>query len=233
MGNKPKSRLTELCINTWRRHLFDYKIIEWNENNLNLEGLRKNNKFLDRCCKLKLWAFVSDYLRLYILYHYGGIYFDTDIEVIKSFNDLLKNKMFIGFEADEYFCTGVIGSEINNLTIKMILDFYEKDIWAVDFINNPIIFKYLFNNEPELFSDCVVMPREAFSPYSPGGSLEKRIESDNTYAIHWYTANWNLSRRGYVFIYTKHLRGVKKCYQKLKKTLGYIKISIIKKRGKL
>lgn len=232
MGNKPKSKLTELCINTWRRHLPDYKIIEWNDKNLNIKELCKKNKFLNKCYNLKLWAFVSDYLRLYILYNYGGIYFDTDIEVIKPFDDLLINKMFIGYEADEYFCTGVIGSESKNLAIKRILDFYENEIWTVNFINNPIIFKYLFINESELFKDCVILPREVFSPYSPGIDLAKRIESDNTYAIHWYTANWNLSRKGYVFIYTKHLRGVKKRYQKLKKTLGYIKI-IIKKKGKL
>ena len=71
LGGKQKSKLTEICINSWKRVLPDYEIIEWNENNLEIEELCKENRFFKKCYELKLWAFVSDYIRLYVLYKYG------------------------------------------------------------------------------------------------------------------------------------------------------------------
>lgn len=150
LGGKPKSKLTELCINSWKRILPDYEVIEWNEKKLDMAALCKENSFLNRCYKLKLWAFVSDYLRLYILYHEGGIYLDTDVEVLKSYTPLLTNSMFVGYEANGFIGTSVIGAEAGNGTIRRLLEFYTKEIWEVDFINNPIIFKFLLEREPNI-----------------------------------------------------------------------------------
>lgn len=72
LGKKSKSSLTNMCINSWHRMMPNYEIVEWNEENLDLQQLRKQNRFLDECIKLKLWAFVSDYLRLYVLCEGGG-----------------------------------------------------------------------------------------------------------------------------------------------------------------
>ena len=68
LGGKPKSNFTNICLETWREHLDNYEIVEWNENNLDLDRLCQNNKFLAECRKRKLWAFMADYLRLYVLY---------------------------------------------------------------------------------------------------------------------------------------------------------------------
>ena len=98
LGGKPKSNFANICLETWRERLQGYEIIEWNENNLELDRLCKENRFLLECRKRKLWAFMADYLRLYVLYNFGGIYMDVDVQVLKSFDDLLDNQMFIGYE---------------------------------------------------------------------------------------------------------------------------------------
>ena len=223
LGKNKKSKLTELCINTRRRKLPDYEIIEWNEENVHLHEICKNNKFIAKCIQLKLWAFVSDYIRVKILYEHGGIYLDTDVEVLKSFDLLLQNQCFLGLEEDEYICTAVIGSEKGNPFIKRILDFYDSDIWDVNFINNPIIFKHVLNESDELRKSISVYPIDYFSPYSMKQNGNKTVETVNTFAVHWFTANWNMSRKGFVFINTKHIKNpIKKMFVSFKKSFGYL-----------
>lgn len=222
-GGKPKDKTTEICLNSWRRCLPDYEIIKWNEKNLEIDKICSDQRFLRTCMNLGLWAFASDYLRLYVLYHYGGIYLDTDVEVLRSFTPLLSNQMFLGFEENDYIGTAVIASEPGNKIIRRILDFYEQEIWNVDFINNPIIFRYLMDREPELFQSCIVYPQSYFSPYVPEKKYENTVEDEETYSIHWYTQNWNMSRKGYVFIHTKHIRNpIKKGITSIRKNLGYM-----------
>ncbi|MDO5852295.1 MAG: glycosyltransferase [Methanobacteriaceae archaeon] len=222
LGGKSKSKLTEVCINSWKRILPDYEIIEWNENNLNIEELCKYNKFLRKCYELKLWAFVSDYIRLYVLHKYGGIYLDTDVEVLRSYTPLLNNKVFMGYEVNDFIGTAVIGAEKNSTIIKRLLEFYDEEIWNVDFINNPIIFKYLLEREPDEFKECKIYPQNYFSPYQPNQLYDITVEVSETYSIHWYTQNWNMSRKGYIFIYTKHIKNnFKKFIWYIKKNIGY------------
>lgn len=230
LGGKPKSKLTEVCINTWKRNLPDYSIIEWNESNLDLAKLCDKNKFLKRCVELRLWAFVSDYLRLWILENQGGIYLDTDVEVLKPFDALLDQHVFMGYEANNYVGTAVIGAEKGNTLITRLLKFYEDDIWNVDFINNPIIFKYLIENEPLIFRECNIYPQGYFSPYEPEKNYTGKIENDKSYTIHWYTQNWNMTRKGYVFINTKHIKNpVIKIIEMARKNIGYKKKKLQKK----
>lgn len=225
LGKKNKSRLSQICINSWNRNLKEYKIIEWNENNLKIDKLCKNNRFLEKCYELKLWAFVSDYIRLHILYNEGGIYLDTDVEVVKTFDDFLDDEVFLGYEKENYIGTGIIGAEKGNTLIKQLLHFYDKDIWKYDFFNNPIIFKWMYDKYPELFKKCKIYPREYFAPYSPDEKITNGlVQKKETVAIHWYSGDWNMSRAGYVFLNTKHIKEpIKKCREVVKKNLGYIK----------
>ncbi len=225
LGGRPKSKLTEVCINSWRRCLPEYEIKEWNENNLDIRELCKNNKFFSKCYELKLWAFVSDYLRLWILYKEGGIYLDTDVEVIKSFNPLLNNKIFMGYEIDDFIGTATIGAEPGNNLIKRLIDFYNNDIWKVDFVNNPIIFKFLQNQEPFVFNECKVYPKDYFSPYIPRKKYQEIVEKKETFTIHWYTQNWNMSLKGYIFVNTKHITNpLKRIIEIIRKSIGYYKL---------
>ena len=230
LGGRSKSKLTEVCINTWKRNLPDYKIIEWNESNIDLENLCNENGFLKRCVELKLWAFVSDYLRLWILENQGGIYLDTDVEVLKPFDLLLDQHVFMGYEANDYVGTAVIGAEKGNALIARLLKFYKEDIWNVDFINNPIIFKYLMENEPSVFEESNIYPQGYFSPYELEKKYDGKVEGDKSYTIHWYTQNWNMSRKGYVFITTKHIKNpVLKNATIIRKNLGYLKMRLKRK----
>ena len=93
-GGNPKPKKFEYYKKTWQRYLPDFEIMEWNEKNFDIHC----NKFVEEAYKNKKWAFVSDVARVYALYNYGGIYMDTDVEVLKSFDSLLKYDGFSGFE---------------------------------------------------------------------------------------------------------------------------------------
>ena len=92
-----------------------YEVIEWNETNCDLQC----NNYIKKAVEYKNWAFVSDYFRLRALYEFGGIYLDTDVEVYKSFDDLLNKKGFVGYMHDALIGTAVLGFEKENLFIKI------------------------------------------------------------------------------------------------------------------
>ena len=120
-GNKQKPQSVLKYIDTWGKNFPDYEIKEWNESNFNVNQLN----FTREAYFAKKYAFVSDVCRLYALYTEGGIYFDTDIIVLKRFpEDILSHKAFAGFEHEIYIGTGIIGSEKNNVIIKQFLSLY-------------------------------------------------------------------------------------------------------------
>lgn len=218
LGDNDKDRVSKICINGWNRIHPDYEIIEWNEKNLPIDELIKKNKFFKECYEKKMWAFMSDYLRLYILYNEGGIYLDTDVELLKRLDDFLIYPMFLGKEYDNHIGTGLIGAEKGNKIIKNILNFYDEEIWNTDAITNPIIFNIVLNRCDD--KDYKLFSRDYFSPYTPG-ERTMLYQNENTHAIHWFNANWGLGRKGYVFFGTKHYRGLKKIIQISKKNVGY------------
>ena len=236
LGKKEPDNTSKMCINSCRRNCPDYEIIIWNENNLDLDKLKRENKFLKKCIEIGLWAFASDYLRLYLLYQEGGIYLDTDVEVLHSFDSFLDYVFFVGMESSEYIGTGVIGSEAGSKELKRLLEFYDKGIWDVDFFNNPMIFNHLFEKEPGTFNNAKIFPVDIFSPYSPQeeGSYLCLIGNEKTMCIHWYNAAWGMSRKGYVFLQTKHVKNpFERLYQVLRKNIGYFrKKRIYQRKGK-
>ena len=93
----PKGNLENMCINSWREKLPDYEIVEWNEHNVDIEKEIKGKKFLEVCYKKKLWAFISDYIRIKVLYEQGGVYMDTDMQILKDISPILENQeVFFG-----------------------------------------------------------------------------------------------------------------------------------------
>lgn len=233
LGNNPIDKRSQMCINSAKRNLNNYKINIWTEKNLNLQILCSRNKFFNECIKNKLWAFASDYLRLYILSKYGGIYLDTDVEVIKKFDSLLNNKCFLGKEKElngkEYIGTGIIGAEKNSKVISKLLSFYDEKIWKVDYYNNPIIFSNVLS-ENNFKNDVKVYPTNYFCPYVPFSKKLFVNVTSSTYTIHWYSANWGMSRKGYVFLNTKQYKnGIKIC-QVIRKNIGYFRIKLKNKK---
>ena len=114
------------CIESWKRFFPDYEIIEWNEDNFDINAC----DYTKEAYQAKKWAFVSDYARYKIIYENGGVYFDTDVEVIKSFDDILVKGAFMGIEADykSTVNTGLgIAAEKEHPLYREMLDYYEKE----------------------------------------------------------------------------------------------------------
>ena len=93
-GRKPLPPLAMKCIESWKKFFPDYEIRQWNEDNFDVEII----PYTREAYEVGKYAFVSDYARFWILYHYGGLYFDTDVEVIKYFNEIIDRGPFMGCE---------------------------------------------------------------------------------------------------------------------------------------
>lgn len=184
------------CIESWRKYCPDYQIIQWNESNYDIQ----KNKFMYDAYTHKKWAFVSDYARLDIIYNNGGIYLDTDVEILKSIDDLLSNKSFTGLEAYDSVNTGLcIGAESKLGIIKNIRDLYDKESFIINGkINEKTCVEITTNylkklgfvekNQNQIIADLSIYATEYFCPIEPGSRKNKT--TNNTYSIHWYDATW-------------------------------------------
>ena len=121
MGGKEKPKAIKKCMKTWKKRLKGYEFIEWNEKNFDINS----HPFVKAAYKEKKWAFVSDYVRAYAIYNYGGVYFDTDVFVIKDITPLLDNEAFVGYENADHPFTAVFGAKKGHPLIKDILDYYD------------------------------------------------------------------------------------------------------------
>ena len=201
-GNAKKTKLIKKCIASWKTHLPDYDFMEWNEGNSDL-----THSFVKEAYRLKKWAFVTDYIRLKVLYDYGGIYMDTDMMVLKSFNNLLLNDCFLGAEDHEYINFAIVGSSKKNDFIKKCLSEYElideKSILNWGHISIPKIVTDVFRREYNHFNpfdkliqveNIVVYPRDWFYPLpfenkADNKNFKNYIKKD-TYAIHLWASSW-------------------------------------------
>lgn len=196
-GKNPLPKLEKKCIKSWKKHCKEYEVIEWNENNFNIE---KAPLYVRQAYEAKKWAFVADYVRLYAMFNYGGIYMDTDVEVIKSLDSLLIHKAFSGFEDEKNIAAGIMGCEKEFPVIKQMLDFYENTKFFCDdgSLNMTTIVEnltsiciekgFIQNGQFQEIEDFVIYPRAYFYPISPGGIDVKK--TSDTVAIHWYTGSW-------------------------------------------
>ena len=127
IGGNPKPESVLYCIDSWKKYCPDYEIIEWNESNYDFT----KNEYMRQAYEAKKWAFVTDYARLDVIYKYGGIYLDTDVELIKPLDSTLYYQGFMGFEKtpekDHYVATGLgFGMEPENPIIKEMMVDYEE-----------------------------------------------------------------------------------------------------------
>lgn len=196
-GNKKLPDSVKRNIASWKKYCPDFKIKEWNESNFNVDS----NSFIAQAYDNKAWAFVSDYARLDIIYKYGGIYLDTDVEIIRNIDDLLKNNAFIGLQRQELICnSGLgIGAEPGNPAIKEMRDIYlnlgfdsnKINALAAPKLNDPVIRKLGYTNNlesPVRLQSITVYPPTFFDPLSPG--FLDDLMSESTYTIHHYDASW-------------------------------------------
>ena len=127
-GDKEMPAQLKKYIKSWKKYCSDYEIKLWNEENFDINS----NQYVKEAYENKKYAFVTDYVRLFALYNYGGIYMDTDVEILKPLDGFVQNKAFFGFESKDYIQTALIGSEPSHPIIKEFLDYY----WYSHFINN-------------------------------------------------------------------------------------------------
>lgn len=136
MGGKEKPKTIKKCMKTWKKRLKGYEFIEWNEQTFDINS----HPFVKAAYKAKKWAFVSDYVRAYAIYNYGGVYFDTDIFAIRDIEKLLDNDAFVGYEHPDFPFTAVFGAKKGHPLIKDMLDYYDElDSYEFNFENNNTI----------------------------------------------------------------------------------------------
>ncbi|MGL6207585.1 MAG: glycosyltransferase family 32 protein [Lactobacillus panisapium] len=128
VGGNPKPKNIQRCMKTWQKHLQDYQIIEWNEDNFDIH----ENKYVEQAYKAKKWAFVSDYIRAKAVYEMGGIYLDTDVLVLDNLESLLNNRAFVGFENQANPFTAVFGAEKHHPLLKDMLAYYDDRNFSFD-----------------------------------------------------------------------------------------------------
>lgn len=169
-GKGEKSELIKNCIASWQK--LGYEIKEWNESNFDINY----NRFTRQSYETKKYAFTSDVVRLYALYHEGGIYMDTDVEVFKSLDEFLDEPAFSGFEGNYYPVCATMGAEPGNPIIKEMLDYYDDkefvvyDDWTKYTTNTVIMSDILGShgidrnkNEIQRIDNFTVYPREYFN----------------------------------------------------------------------
>ena len=195
-GRGKKPALVKKCIASWRKYCPDYEIIEWNEDNFDL-AYSDYTKF---CYKNGRWAFLSDLARLLVVYENGGIYFDTDVELIASPTPLLDCGAFYGFENDRFISTGLgFGAEKGHPTLKKMIERYARlDVLpdgSIELIGCPHIntetladFGFRLDGTKQTIGDTVVYPREYFNPMDD--ATGRMTKTENTYSINRYGKSW-------------------------------------------
>jgi mannosyltransferase OCH1-like enzyme len=196
-GGKDKPEIVKKCITTWKDVLTDYTIFEWNEKNFDITI----NSYVYEAYRGGKFAFVSDFVRVFALYHFGGIYLDTDVEVFKKFDDMLHHDSFWGFEQENYIATSTIGAIEGNKLIKMFLESYNnksfinEDGSYNDFTNVAIITEILREQGIKLTGEYQVLenkgtfyPQSYFSPYDYINC--RNLTTKDTYAMHYFYKSW-------------------------------------------
>lgn len=202
-GGNPLPELAQKCIESWKKFCPDYKIMRWDETNYDVN----KNKYMKEAYDAQKWGFVPDYARLDIIYSYGGIYLDTDVEIVKSMDDLLNLKAFCGIESpSNMIALGLgFGAEKGNRILQLLRDDYENrrfvlgdgklNLLAAPMTNTKklgelgcncdtdTVTKFSYNN-----SELCIFPKNYFCPkdYVTG---EINMTKD-TYTIHHYDGSW-------------------------------------------
>lgn len=195
-GGKEKPDEVKMCMESWKKYCPDYEIKEWNESNYNIEKI----PYVKQAYEKKKYAFVSDYVRLDVIYNYGGIYLDTDVELIKSLDAFLDRAAFFGCELVGKVNTGVgFGAESKNRLIRENMDLYKDQ----NFIENGVIntttcveyttsvfkrYGLKENLTVQQIKGGYIYPPEYFCPYSL--ETNKMNITPNTHAIHHCSATW-------------------------------------------
>lgn len=200
-GGAPLSSLSQKCIESWKKYCPDYEIRRWDESNVDLESC----DYIKEAYKAKKWAFVSDFVRFQVLYEYGGVYFDTDVELVKPLVILVEKGPFMSIESFPGAYVGGndsillnpgqgIAAEKGNLFYSEVLQYYRSIHFTTEKTVGMHITSLLLEKglKPENSFQTVcginIWPKEYCNPINPNsGKLEI---TDNTVSIHHYEGTW-------------------------------------------
>lgn len=195
-GKMPLSAIK--CIESWKMYLPDYELMCWNEDSFNVA----DHPFTQEAYETRKFAFVTDYVRLYALYHYGGVYMDTDVEVIKNLDVFLNLPAFSGFEDEVYIPTGIMASEKHGAWVRDMLDYYSGRHFrlsdgTLDITTNVQIISGLMieegfklKNSFQVYKNQIyIYPKDYFCPKSQ--VTGKIYLTKNTYCIHHFGGSWH------------------------------------------
>lgn len=226
-GGKPLPKSAIKCKESWKKFLPEYEIKEWNESNFDVNSI----PYTRDAYAAKKYAFVSDYARFYILYHEGGLYFDTDVEIIRPMNDIIEKGAFMSVEIPFRKLTQApsinpgqgIGASKGHPVYKEMIDFYQKlSFYREDgAIQNYAMIRKISDifsdagmkaiDEVQLLRDTYIYPADYFNPLD---ELTGKLNiTDRTKAIHWYEASWLPSQP----IWRKKLKQIIRRILKVKK----------------
>lgn len=189
-GNNPIPDNYKSYIESWHRFLPEWKFMEWNENNCNV----RLNAFVREAYYMKKYAFVSDYFRMKALYEYGGVYLDTDVEMVRNIAPLVEKGEFVGLEVDNLYGTGIICVRPQSAWVARMLDYYESrhfftwkgmlNTWA-----NTIVLTQMYPNKT---LPVTIYPIDYLSAKS--WKTGEDLSSENTYTVHHYAVSWSPTR---------------------------------------
>ncbi len=214
-GGKELPNEAKKCIESWKKYCPDYEIIQWNENNYDIN----KNQYVKYTYENKKYAFLTDYVRLDVIYNEGGIYLDTDVELLKPLDELLNCDGYMGMEQVGKVATGLgFGAKKGNPIIKENKEYYEtydprdkngnfRKIICVEVTSKLLKEKGMKEiNEIQNINGMIIYTIEYFCPKVMGTNKLKITQ--NTYSIHHYTASWKSNNKiirkiGYYLIPTK------------------------------
>ena len=197
-GGKPYPKIVKKCINSWKTHCPDYELKLWNEQNYDL----RKNRWLESACSSGKWAFVSDYARLDIVFREGGIYLDTDVELLRNLDDLLQYECFLAIEngPERSINTGIgFGAIRGHRAIGEMLQEYDSlefsESGIRDLLCPPLNTKPFLSSgyrpgaqEIQFIKGAAILPPDYFDPID--GSLSELHQTENTHGMHWKSGSW-------------------------------------------
>ena len=190
-GGKPLPEKALRCIASWKKYCPDYELILWNESNFDLT----QNDYVRYCYENGKWAFLSDYARLAVVAEHGGIYLDTDVELLRSPDNLLVESAFFGFENKQFVATGLgFGAIPHHVTVEAMLQQYDAivlpDIQACPHYNTAALLPLglIPDGSAQTVAGAQILPIDYMNPYD---DLTGRLNlTENTISIHWYAKSW-------------------------------------------
>lgn len=203
-ANETKPEQVLKYIESWKKNLPGYEIIEINDRSkdyFDFEAELNQNRWFRTVYERKMWAYVADYIRVKVLYNNGGIYLDTDVEVIKDMSPLLNEPAFVGMQNETLTEPAILGAQQGNMFIKKISDFYNQEIWNSELYTLPQIFSKFIAEEyhipPESgklkeivkLKHLTIYPQEYLVPFQ-SGCFSRSAITDKTYTIHWFNGSW-------------------------------------------